>query len=134
MYTKQLVHDKMLGSYDVDISIMWKHFLRVARLTGVAMADRVRQDYKELTNINRLSCAKQKVGSVGLKELCAARGRSMEKENGVVPRRVERAEGPAVQPQSLRLTARKAELRYFHLVRLRTLLPVSHRTASLSVV
>jgi hypothetical protein len=49
------------------------------------MPDRVRQDNKELINIKRLSCSKQKVGSVGLEELRAASGRSMEKENSVVP-------------------------------------------------
>jgi len=69
------------------------------------MPDRVRQDNKELINIKRLSCSKQKVGSVGLEELRAASGRSMEKENSVVPRRVERSEGPAVKPQRPRLTA-----------------------------
>jgi len=101
MYTKQLVHDKMLGSNDVGVSIMWKHFLRVARLTGVSMPDRIRQDNKELTNIKGLSCSKQKVGSVGLKELCAATGRSMEKENGVVPRRVERGSDSATSASSI---------------------------------
>ena len=98
------------------------------------MPDRVRQDNKELINIKRLSCSKQKVGSVGLDELCAASGRSMEKENSVVPRRVERSEGPAVQPQRPRLTACKFELRYLHLMSLCPLLPVSHCTAFLSVV